>query len=162
MSLPRTPTFRLDGKRALVTGGTRGIGLGASVALAEAGAEVTIAARTAGDVEKVVNAMAEAGLAAEGVAIDITDFESELEEFKAAFGKNYDLASRRFETAIKEIDASIDKLQKVKDALLGSERNLRLANDKASALTVQKLTKGNPTMQAKFAELTAAPTEDAA
>lgn len=94
--------------------------------------------------------------------IDITDFESELEEFKAAFGKNYDLASRRFETAIKEIDASIDKLQKVKEALLGSERNLRLANDKASALTVQKLTKGNPTMQAKFAELAAAPTEDAA
>lgn len=94
--------------------------------------------------------------------IDITGFESELDEFKAAFGKNYDLASRRFETAIKEIDASIDKLQKVKEALLGSERNLRLANDKASALTVQKLTKGNPTMQAKFAELAAAPKEDAA
>lgn len=74
MSLPRTPTFRLDGKRALVTGGTRGIGLGASVALAEAGAEVTVAARTASDVERVVNAMADAGLAAEGVAIDITDF----------------------------------------------------------------------------------------
>lgn len=76
MSLPRTPTFRLDGKRALVTGGTRGIGLGASVALAEAGAEVTVAARTAEDVERVVNAMADAGLAAEGVAIDITDFDA--------------------------------------------------------------------------------------
>ena len=73
MSLPRTPSFRLDGKRALVTGGTRGIGLGAAVALAEAGAAVTIAARTASDVESVVNQMADAGLAAEGVALDITD-----------------------------------------------------------------------------------------
>jgi NAD(P)-dependent dehydrogenase (short-subunit alcohol dehydrogenase family) len=73
MELPRTPSFRLDGKRALVTGGTRGIGLGAAVALAEAGAHVTVAARTAGDVEAVVNAMAGRGLAAEGVALDITD-----------------------------------------------------------------------------------------
>jgi len=73
MSLPRTPSFRLDGKRALVTGGTRGIGLGAAVALAEAGAAVTIAARTAVDVETVVNEMADAGLNAEGVALDITD-----------------------------------------------------------------------------------------
>lgn len=74
MTLPRTPSFRLDGKRALVTGGTRGIGLGASVALAEAGAHVTVAARTAEDLERVVNQMADAGLEAEGVAIDITDF----------------------------------------------------------------------------------------
>lgn len=73
MALPRTPSFRLDGKRALVTGGTRGIGLGAAVALAEAGAEVTIAARTAEDIERVVNEMAAAGLNAEGVALDITD-----------------------------------------------------------------------------------------
>ena len=73
MALPRTPSFRLDGKRALVTGGTRGIGLGAAVALAEAGAAVTIAARTAADVETVVNEMADAGLSAEGVALDITD-----------------------------------------------------------------------------------------
>ena len=73
MTLPRTPSFRLDGKRALVTGGTRGIGLGAAVALAEAGAAVTIAARTANDVETVVNEMADAGLSAEGVALDITD-----------------------------------------------------------------------------------------
>jgi NAD(P)-dependent dehydrogenase (short-subunit alcohol dehydrogenase family) len=74
MSLPRTPGFRLDGKRALVTGGTRGIGLGASVALAEAGARVTLAARTPAAVERVVEEMQAAGLAAEGVAIDITDF----------------------------------------------------------------------------------------
>jgi NAD(P)-dependent dehydrogenase (short-subunit alcohol dehydrogenase family) len=73
MSLPSTPSFRLDGKRALVTGGTRGIGLGAAVALADAGAHVTIAARTAVDVETVVNQMAGAGMAAEGVALDITD-----------------------------------------------------------------------------------------
>src|SRR6187402_1216750 len=73
MDLPRSPSFRLDGKRALVTGGTRGIGLGAAVALAEAGAAVTIAARTAGDIETVVNQMADAGLSGEGVALDITD-----------------------------------------------------------------------------------------
>jgi NAD(P)-dependent dehydrogenase (short-subunit alcohol dehydrogenase family) len=76
MELPRTPSFRLDGKRALVTGGTRGIGLGAAVALAEAGAHVTVAARTAEDVTDVVEAMAEAGFASEGVALDITDFDT--------------------------------------------------------------------------------------
>jgi len=73
MALPRTPSFRLDGRRALVTGGTKGIGLGAAVALAEAGAMVTIAARTASDVESTVNDMADAGLSVEGVVIDITD-----------------------------------------------------------------------------------------
>lgn len=85
--------------------------------------------------------------------IDITNFENELEGFKAAFGKNYDLASRRFQTAIDEIDKSIDHLQKTKDALLGTDRNLRLANDKAQDMSIKKLTKGNPTMAAKFAEL---------
>lgn len=85
--------------------------------------------------------------------IDITNFESELESFKAAFAKNYDLASRRFQTAIDEIDKSIDHLQKTKDALLGADRNLRLANDKAQDVTIKKLTKGNPTMAAKFADL---------
>lgn len=85
--------------------------------------------------------------------IDITNFEAELDEFKVAFGRNYDLAKRKFDAAIKDIDTAIDRLQKVKDALLGSENNLRLANDKATALTVKKLTRGNETMKAKFAEL---------
>lgn len=85
--------------------------------------------------------------------IDITNFENELEGFKAAFAKNYDLASRRFQTAIDEIDKSIDHLQKTRDALVGTDRNLRLANDKAQDVTIKKLTKGNPTMAAKFAEL---------
>ncbi len=85
--------------------------------------------------------------------IDITHFESELEGFKSAFAKNYDLASRRFQTAIDEIDKSIDHLQKTKEALLGADKNLRLANDKAQDVTIKKLTKGNPTMAAKFAEL---------
>ena len=87
--------------------------------------------------------------------IDVTNFESELETFKAAFGKNYDLASRRFHTAIDEIDKSIARLQKAKEALLGSERNLRLANDKAQDVTIKKLTRRNPTMAAKFAEIEA-------
>lgn len=85
--------------------------------------------------------------------IDITNFETELETFKTAFGKNYDLAARRFQMAIDEIDKSIDHLQKTKDALLGTDRNLRLANDKAQDVTIKKLTRGNPTMAAKFADL---------
>jgi hypothetical protein len=85
--------------------------------------------------------------------IDITKFEDELDSFKAAFGKNYELASRRFQTAIDEIDKSIDHLQKTKEALLGTDRNLRLANDKAQEVTIKKLTKGNPTMSAKFSAL---------
>lgn len=94
--------------------------------------------------------------------IDITDFESELDAFKSSFGRNYDLAKRKFDSAIKDIDVAIDRLQKVKEALLGSENNLRIANEKAGALTVKKLTKGNPTMQAKFAELEAPDDLDAA
>ena len=85
--------------------------------------------------------------------IDITNFESELDSFKTAFAKNYDLASKRFQTAIEEIDKSIDHLQKTKDALLSTDRNLRLANDKAQDVTIKKLTRGNPTMAAKFAEI---------
>lgn len=85
--------------------------------------------------------------------IDITNFEDELEQFKAGFGRNFDLASKRFQTAILEIDKSIDHLQKTKDALLGCDRNLRLANDKAQDVTVKRLTRGNPMMAAKFSEL---------
>jgi hypothetical protein len=86
-------------------------------------------------------------------SIDITSFEDDLNAFQTAFGRNYDLASRRFQTAIDEIDKSIDHLQKTKEALLGTDRNLRLANDKAQDLTIKKLTRGNETMGAKFAEL---------
>ncbi len=85
--------------------------------------------------------------------IDITNFENDLESFKSAFAKNYDLASRRFQTAIDEIDKSINHLQKTKDALLGTDRNLRLANNKAQDVTIKKLTRKNPTMASKFAEL---------
>lgn len=85
--------------------------------------------------------------------IDITNFENSMEDFKTKFARNYDLASRKFQTAIDEIDKTIDHLQKTKDALLGSERNLRLANDKAQDLTIKKLTRKNPTMKAKFAAL---------
>jgi hypothetical protein len=84
--------------------------------------------------------------------IDITNFETDLEAFKTGFARNYELASKKFKKAIDEIDKTIDHLQKTKDALLGSENNLRLANNKADDLTVKKLTKGNPTMAAKFDE----------
>jgi hypothetical protein len=85
--------------------------------------------------------------------IDITNFEDNINTFKEGFARNYDLASRKFKTAIEEIDKTIDHLQKTKDALLSSENNLRLANNKAEELSVKKLTHGNPTMEAKFAEL---------
>ena len=87
--------------------------------------------------------------------IDITSFENELEDFKTGFARNFDLASRRFQTAVDEIDKSIDHLQKTKEALLGTNRNLRLANDKAQDVTIKKLTRGNPTMAAQFADLKA-------
>lgn len=85
--------------------------------------------------------------------IDITNFEDELNTFKDGFERNCELASRRFGEAITEIDKAIDRLHKVKEALLGSERNLRLANDKAQKVTVKRLTRGNETMAARFAEL---------
>ena len=84
--------------------------------------------------------------------IDVTNFEASLEDFKTKFGNNYRLATERFAKAIEEIDKTIEHLNKVKEALLGSERNLRLANDKAENLTIKKLTKGNPTMTAAFEE----------
>ncbi|MFL2136691.1 MAG: DUF2130 domain-containing protein [Ruoffia tabacinasalis] len=82
--------------------------------------------------------------------IDITNFEEDLDTFKSAFARNYDLASRKFKTAIDEIDKTITHLQKTKDALVSSENNLRLANNKADDLTVKKLVRKNPTMKAKF------------
>lgn len=85
--------------------------------------------------------------------IDISNFEDNINNFKEGFAKNYELASRRFKTAIDEIDKTIDHLQKTKDALLSSENNLRLANNKAEDLTIKRLTRGNPTVAAKFAEL---------
>jgi hypothetical protein len=85
--------------------------------------------------------------------VDITNFEDNITKFKEGFARNYDLASRKFKTAIEEIDKTIDHLQKTKEALLSSVDNLRLANNKAEDLTIKKLTKGNPTMTAKFEEL---------
>ena len=84
-------------------------------------------------------------------SVDVTNFETQLNEFKEKFANNYRLASEKFKTAIDEIDKSIQHLQKLKEALVGSERNLRLANDKADGLTIKKLTRGNPT-KAKFEE----------
>jgi hypothetical protein len=88
-----------------------------------------------------------------GQNVDITNFENDLDKFKTGFAKNFDLATRRFQTAIDEIDKSIDHLQKTKDALLGTDRNLRLANNKAQDVTIKKLTRRNPTMASKFDEL---------
>ncbi|MCR5804389.1 MAG: DUF2130 domain-containing protein [Clostridia bacterium] len=85
--------------------------------------------------------------------IDITNFELEMNDFKDKFGRNYRLASERFQTAIDEIDKTITHLQKTKEALLSSENNLRLANNKAQDLSIKRLTKNNPTMKAKFEEL---------
>ena len=85
--------------------------------------------------------------------IDITHFEEDMNDFKEKFSRNFRLASDKFRTAIEEIDKTIDHLQKTKAALLSSENNLRLANNKAEDLTIKKLTRNNPTMAAKFAEL---------
>ena len=85
--------------------------------------------------------------------LDITRFESQLDEFKTSFGRNWRLASEGFEEAVKRIDDAIKDLEKTKDALYKSANNLRLANDKAEDLTIKKLTRGNPTMASKFADL---------
>lgn len=86
-------------------------------------------------------------------SVDVTNFETQLLDFRDKFGRNYRLASEKFQIAIGEIDKSISHLQKIKDALLSSENNLRLANDKAQDLTIKKLTRGNPTMKKKFDEV---------
>ena len=85
--------------------------------------------------------------------VDIRNFEENMNAFKEGFARNYRLASEKFSTAIDEIDKTIDHLQKTKAALLSSENNLRLANSKAEDLTIKRLTRNNPTMEAKFAEL---------
>ena len=85
--------------------------------------------------------------------IDVTNFESELDSFKTSFGKNFEIASKRFHTAIEEIDKSIKHLENTKIALLSTDKNLRIANDKAQDVTIKKLTKGNPTMAAMFSDL---------
>ena len=85
--------------------------------------------------------------------IDISNFEESMNDFKEKFARNYEIASKKFKTAIEEIDKTIDHLQKTKEALLSSENNLRLANNKAEDLSIKRLTKNNPTMAAKFAEL---------
>ena len=85
--------------------------------------------------------------------IDISNFENDLNEFKDKFSRNYRLASEKFKKAIEEIDKTIDHLQKTKEALMSSENNLRLANNKAEDLSIKRLTRNNPTMAAKFAEL---------
>ena len=85
--------------------------------------------------------------------LDVSHFEEDLELFKAKFADNYNRASDKFAKAIEEIDKTIDHLNKVKEGLVGADRNLRLANDKAQDLTVKKLTRNNPTMKQKFAEL---------
>jgi len=92
--------------------------------------------------------------------IDVTNFENDLEKFKNAFGRNYEIASNHFQTAVKEIDNSIKHLQKTRESLLKSENQLRLANDKAQDITVKKLTRQNPTMQEKFEQARTESPED--
>ena len=91
--------------------------------------------------------------AARSQNVDISRFESDMNEFKEKFSRNYRLASEKFQKAVREIDETIKHLQKTKDELLSSENNLRLANDKAEGLSIKRLTKNNPTMAAKFEEL---------
>ncbi|MBQ2876191.1 MAG: DUF2130 domain-containing protein [Clostridia bacterium] len=104
--------------------------------------------------EKTVNYKRELALV-KSQNVDVSNFEAELLDFQKGFARNYDLASRKFSDAIEEIDRTIKLLEKIKDNLVGSENNLRLANNKAQDLSIKKLTKNNPTMKAKFAELEA-------
>lgn len=84
--------------------------------------------------------------------LDVAHFEEDMEKFKTGFARNYDIASRKFTDAIEGIDKTIRQLERTKQALLSSENNLRLANNKAQDLTIKKLTRNNPTMAAKFEE----------
>jgi hypothetical protein len=93
-------------------------------------------------------------------SVDVTNFEKKLNDFRTGFGRNYELASKKFNTAIEQIDESIKHLQKVRESLVGSEDNLRLANKKADELTIKKLTFNNPTMKEKFDEARQLQTED--
>jgi len=93
--------------------------------------------------------------------VDISNFESQLDDFKTTFGRNWRLASEGFEEAVKRIDEAIKDLEKTKEALYKSANNLRLANDKAEDLTIKRLTRGNPTMAVKFAELKKPDSSDA-
>ena len=92
-------------------------------------------------------------IAAREQNVDITNFEKDLNDFKDKFGRNYRLASEKFQDAVKEIDKTVERLNKIKELLVGYENNLRLANEKAEDLTIKKLTRNNPTMKAKFEEL---------
>ena len=89
---------------------------------------------------------------AQSQSVDVTKFENQLNEFKERFGYNYNQAAKKFQEAIKEIDKTIENLQKVRESLVGSEKNLRMANDRAEKLTIKSLTRGNPTMKTKFQE----------
>jgi len=91
--------------------------------------------------------------------IDITNFEDKINAFKEGFARNYDIASRKFQTAIEEIDKSIERLKKTKEALLSSENQLRIANSKAEELNIKRLVRGNPTMKAKFDALDKQPND---
>ena len=93
-------------------------------------------------------------------SVDITNFEDKINDFKEKFGRNYRIASEKFQTAIAEIDKSIEHLNKIKAALLSSENNLRLANDRAEELTIKKLTRGNPTMKKMFEDAKMSESED--
>lgn len=97
---------------------------------------------------------------AQSKEVDVTNFEAKMEEFKGKFGRHYELASKKFSDAIKQIDDTIAKLQKVRESLTGSEKNLRLAQQDTEGLTIRRLTYNNPTMRAKFDEARNAATPD--
>ena len=142
-------------KVIIITGSGGGIGKATAIAFCKKGAKVVLNGRNADKLARTEKELKEKGYNVAAFAVDITNFEECIDVFKKGFAYNYDLASRKFKTAIEEIDKTIDHLQKTKDALLSSENNLRLANNKAEDLTIKKLTRGNPTMTAQFEALSA-------